>query len=132
MPDSARSLQVDDQDIVLLSNGTDRFSGKVGEMRDGKISLEGKYGRFQFMLEDIAEIRFARERLAPAEDLPADNFVVRLNPVGSISGRPVSGDASILGILSPIIGELNLSIDSAIMLDFNSSNQIIDDWDADF
>ena len=48
MPDSARSLQVDDQDIVLMANGTDRFSGKVGGLDDGKIALDGKYGRFQF------------------------------------------------------------------------------------
>jgi hypothetical protein len=133
MPDSARSLQVDDQDVVLMANGTDRYAGRVVGFDDRrKVLFEGRHGQFRFPLEEIAEIRFARERLAPAEDPPADNFVVRLNPIGSISGRPVSGDASMLGISSPIIGELNLSIDSAVMLDFNSTNQIIDDWDADF
>ncbi|RYD42793.1 MAG: hypothetical protein EOP85_10820, partial [Verrucomicrobiaceae bacterium] len=64
MPDSARSLQVDEQDVVLLVNGTDRFSGKVGSFEEGKVVMEGKYGLFKFQLEDIAEIRFARNRLA--------------------------------------------------------------------
>ena len=45
MPDSARSMQTDDQDIALLTNGTDRFSGKVeqgaydddkGHLRQGR------------------------------------------------------------------------------------------------
>jgi hypothetical protein len=133
MPDSARSLQVDDQDVVLMANGTDRYAGRVGTLDgEGRIRFEGKHGQFQFPINEVAEIRFARESLAPAGELPADNCVVRLNPIGSVSGRPFSGDGSMLGIMSPIIGELNLSLDSAVMLDFNFSNQIIDDWDADF
>ncbi len=133
MPDSARSLQVDDQDVILMANGTDRFAGQVGRLDEhGKVLFEGRHGQFQFPLDEVAEIRFARDRLAPVADEPAENFVVRLSPVGSISGRPVSGDGSMIGIVNPIAGELNLSLESAVMLDFNSSKQIIDDWDADF
>lgn len=132
MPDSARSLQVDDQDIVLLTNGTDRFSGKVGTMRDGSIPLEGRYGRFQFKLEDIAEIRFARNDLAKATEPTADTLIVRLNPLGQISGKPLSGNASSIRISNPIYGDLDFKLDSAIMLDFQSTNNAIDDWDAEF
>jgi hypothetical protein len=132
MPDSARSLQVDDQDIVLLSNGTDRFSGKVGEMRDGKISLDGKYGRFQFQLEDIAEIRFARNGRAKESEPAAGDVILRLSPLGRVSGRLLSGDASSVRISNPVYGELDFSLESAVMLDFQPSNNIIDDWDAEF
>ncbi len=132
MPDSARSLQVDDQDIVLLTNGTDRFSGKIGGMRDGKISLDGKYGRFQFLLDDIAEIRFARNGRAKESEAAADNVTVRLSPLGQVSGRLLSGDASSVRISNPIYGELDFNLEAAVMLDFQPSNNIIDDWDADF
>ena len=132
MPDSARSLQIDDQDIVLLTNGTDRFSGKIDGMRDGKIALDGKYGRFQFQLDDIAEIRFARNGLAKESEPAADNLIVRLSPIGQVSGRPLSGDASSIRISNPIYGELDLNLESAIMLDFQPSTNAIDDWDADF
>ncbi len=132
MPDSARSLQVDDQDIVLLSNGTDRFSGKVGEMRDGKISLDGKYGRFQFMLEDIAEIRFARNGQAKESAPSAGNVTLRLSPLGQVSGRLLSGDSSAVRISNPVYGELDFNLESAVMLDFENSNHAIDDWDAEF
>ena len=132
MPDSARSLQIDDQDIVLLANGTDRFSGKVGGMRDGKISLDGKYGRFEFQLDDIAEIRFARNGLAKESEPAADNLIVRLSPLGQVSGRPLSGDASSVRISNPIYGDLDLNLESATMLDFQPSTNAIDDWDADF
>lgn len=132
MPDSARSLQVDDQDIVLLTNGTDRFSGKVGTMQDGNISLEGRYGQFKFKLEDIAEVRFARNSLAKPTEPTADTLVVRLNPLGQVSGKPLSGDASAIRISNPIYGDLDFKLDSATMLDFQPSTNAIDDWDAEF
>ena len=132
MPDSARSLQVEDQDIVLLTNGTDRFSGKVGGFRDGKLSLEGRYGRFQFTLEDVAEIRFARNRQAKETISAADDVTIRLSPLGQISGRPLSGNGNSLRILNPVCGEINLSLEAAVMLDFKRTNNISDDWDAEF
>lgn len=133
MPDSARSMQVEDQDVVLMSNGTDRFAGKVGGLDEqGRILFSGKHGSFQFPLQDVAEIRFARARLAEAPETPADNVIVRFSPIGSVSGKPVSGDGGTLGIVNPVLGGMTLSLDPAVMLDFNSSNQIIDDWNADF
>lgn len=132
MPDSARSLQVDDQDIVLLANGTDRFSGKVGSMSGGKITLDGKYGQFQFQLDDIAEIRFARNGLAMRSEPPADNLIVRLSPLGQVSGRPLSGDATSIRISNPVYGDLDFNLESAIMLDFKPSNNDIDGWDEEF
>jgi hypothetical protein len=132
MPDSARSLQVEDQDIVLLANGTDRFSGKIGGFGEGKFSLDGRYGRFYFPLEDVAEIRFARDRQAKETVSTAGDVMIRLSPLGQISGHPLSGSAEALRILNPACGEMNLSLKSAVMLDFEKSNNIIDDWDAEF
>ena len=132
MPDSARSLQTDEQDIVLLANGTDRFSGKVESLKDGKIRLQGKYGQFLFEIDDIAEIRFARGRLAKESDPATDSLTVRLSPLGQVSGRPLAGSASSIRILNPVCGEMNFNLESAVMLDFKSSNNVIDDWDAEF
>jgi hypothetical protein len=132
MPDSARSLQVDEQDIVLLANGTDRFSGKVDSFSDGKLSLSGKYGRFQIQLDDIAEIRFARNRLAKEAGAAADNLTIKFSPLGRISGRPLAGTAGSIRLLHPVCGEIDLKLESAVMLDFKPSTNLIDDWDAEF
>jgi len=132
MPDSARSLQVDDQDIVLLANGTDRFSGNVKSLSDGKILLDAKHGGFSFLLEEVAEIRFARNRLAKETESPADSVTVRLSPLGQVTGRPLWGDGSSIRLLHPSTGELDFNLDSAVMLDFQPSNTIIDDWNSDF
>ncbi len=132
MPDSARSLQSDEQDIVLLANGTDRFSGKVSSIQDGKVGLEGKYGRFQIALDDIAEIRFARNQLAQETEPPKGNLTVRFSPLGFLSGRPLSGDTTAIRLLHPLCGEMNLNLESAVMLDFQATNSIIDDWNTEF
>lgn len=132
MPDSARSLQVDDQDVVLLSNGVDRFAGNVKSLTDGKILLETKHGEFQFPLDEIAEIRFARNQLASKTEEPADHIMIRLSPLGQVTGRPLSGNSSAIKIFHPFAGELDFNLESAVMLDFQPSNNSIDDWNADF
>ncbi len=132
MPDSARSLQVDDQDIVLLANGTDRFSGSVKSLKDGKVRLEAKFGEFTFPLYEIAEIRFARSRLAQVPEESANGIVVRLSPLGRITGRPLSGHASGIRLLHAVAGEMEFNLESAVMLDFQPSNNIIDDWNSEF
>ena len=133
MPDSARSLQMDEQDVVLMTNGTDRYSGKVGGLDEqGGILFEGRHGRFRFPLEDVSEIRFAKQGLAAASEPPADNVVLRLAPIGAISGQPVPGEGPSLGIISPIMGRMDLSLEPAVMIEFNAPSQLIDDWNADF
>ncbi len=133
MPDSARSLQVDDQDIVLMSNGTDRYAGRVGGLDEqGKILFEGKHGSFRFPLADVAEIRFARDRQAATTEPPENNMLVRMGPIGAVSGQVLAGDTGTLGILNPIIGELHISTGHVSMIDFNASSQPIHDWNADF
>lgn len=132
MPDSARSLQADDQDIVLLSNGIDRFSGNVKSFNNGKILLDARHGAFQFPLEEIAEIRFARNHLARQTESPADSVTVRLSPLGQLTGRPLSGNSSDIHLLHPLAGELDVRLDAAVMLDFQPSTNSIDDWNAEF
>ncbi len=132
MPDAARSLQVDDADIVLLSNGTDRFSGKVTGLRDGKLKLEGRYGDFEFPLNEIAEVRFAKSRIAEAPDAASDEIKTRLYPLGRISGRPLAGDAANLRILNGAAGEIDINLDYAVMLEFQATESFLDDWDAEF
>lgn len=132
MPDSARSLQVEEQDIVLLANGTDRFSGKVTAFKDGMVSLEGRYGAFRFPLDDLAEIRFAKGRLAKPLESTAGEMVLHLAPLGRIAGKPVTGTASHVRLQTLSAGEWNVDLAPVTILDFNPSNSFLDDWDVQF
>lgn len=132
MPDSARSMQSDDQDIVLLTNGTDRFSGKITGFQDGKIKLHGKFGDFALPLADTAEVRFATNSLTKPADTVDPGIVLRVDPIGNLSGKPVSGDARRLRLATPYAGEIDVNLDSVIMLDFQPSTNYLDDWDQPF
>ncbi len=132
MPDSARSLEVDDQDIVLLANGIDRFSGDVDSLTGGNLELKSKHGDFRFPLAEVAEIRFARNRLVKEPVSTADSVIVRLSPLGSLTGIPLAGDASSIRIRHAVAGEIDIRLDPVVMLDFQPSNNIIDDWNLEF
>jgi len=132
MPDAARSLQTEDQDIVLLANGTDRFSGEVSGLSGDKIQLKGRYGNFDFPLAEIAEIRFARSRLVKNTEPPTDQVAVRFHPYGKISGKPAEGPQGSFSLTSPIAGKMTINLDYAVMLDFKNTNSFLDDWDTEF
>jgi hypothetical protein len=133
MPDSARSLQLATRDVVLMTNGTDRYAGKVeGLDADGLVVFEGRHGRFRFPPDEVAEIRFASSQLAVPAENTGDTLRVRLSPLGSVSGVPVPGEGKSLSLMSPIVGRLDLSMDSAVMIEFNANHPPIDDWSTDF
>ncbi len=131
MPDSARSLQSEDADIVLLANGTDRFSGKVTGLHDGLLKLEGRYGNFEFPVAEVAEVRFAQSGLAEGVDA-SEEVSVRMHPIGRISGKPLGGDGNVLRLRNAYAGEINVSLDSAVMLEFREANGFMDGWDDEF
>lgn len=133
MPDSARSLQVDDKDVVLMTNGTDRYAGRVSTLdAEGRILFEGRHGHFQFPLEDVAEIRFARNNLAAPVEPQEGNLIVRFGPIGAVSGQGIAGDANSLELLNPVAGKLKLATEATTLIEFNTTNLVIDDWNTDF
>ena len=132
MPDSARSMQTDDQDVILLANGTDRFAGEITGLQDGKLKAKSRYGDFQFPLTDVAEIRIARNKLAKPAAHSQASTRIRFQPLGAISGVVESGTANRLRFLSPLAGKLEIDLDYAVMLDFKNSNSFVDEWDSPF
>lgn len=132
MPDAARSLQTDDHDIVLLTNGTDRFSGKVTGISDGRVSLGGRYGDFVFPLDEVAEIRFARSTLSKPEPVPASSVSLRIHPVGIISGVPLAGDAKHLRLDHPACGPINVNLSPVVIMELYRGENFLDAWDPEF
>jgi hypothetical protein len=132
MPDAARSLQTQDHDIVLLTNGTDRFSGKVTGISDGRVSLVGRYGDFVFPLDEVSEIRFARATLSEPEAVPANTISLRIHPLGILSGVPVSGDGRHLRLDHPACGPIDVDLSSVVILEMYRGESFLDAWDPDF
>ncbi len=132
MPDSARSMQTDEHDVVLLTNGADRFSGEVTGIANGRVSLAGRYGEFEFPVDEVAKIRFSRESVAEVESPPSDNIRMHLHPNGIISGVPLSGDGTHVRLEHPACGVIDVELSTAMILDMNPGHGFLEDWDPDF
>jgi hypothetical protein len=132
MPDAARSLQSEDQDIVLLTNGTDRFSGEVTSLQDGRLQLKGRYGDFSFPLDEVAEVRFASKRQSPLTDKASGRMGVRFMPFGRIAGTVSGGNGSQIVLDHPIAGPMKIALEHAMILEFKNTNSFLDDWDVQY
>lgn len=132
MPDSARSLESEEWDVVLLTNGTDRVSGRVESITDGQLTLEGRYAPLEIPIEDISDIRFAAERLREIESISEDRIRVHFQPIGIVSGVPGIADGGRMSIKSQLMGDLTLDLDSAVILEFREGGNFLDAWGDDY
>jgi len=130
--DSARSMETEDRDIVLLTNGTDRFSGKIQSIKENIASIKGNYATMRVPLEQIAEIHFARESIAKPTEPASGQISLKLHPLGKISGKPLRASRDAFSIASPHFGDAEIQLDFVNILDFKSSTNFIDEWDIDF
>jgi len=133
MPDSARSLQTDDQDIILMTNGLDRMAGKAIALEEnGMLRFKGKHGEFLLPLEEVSELHMATDNLLKFEPQSEKTIKIRFSPMGVITGIPLSGDRKAMVLRHPLAGEITINNDAAVMLEFDDSNEIFTDWDAHF
>lgn len=131
MPDAARSMQSDDHDIVLLTNGTDRFSGKIESIKEGRVSISARYGAFDVPVDDVAEIRFATNGLAKTEAPATGSIRLHSHPVGMLTGVPISGDGSHIRIEHPSCGTIDVSLTPMVMIEMQLAQSFLDAWDPD-
>ncbi|MGJ8695303.1 MAG: hypothetical protein ACSHYF_03235 [Verrucomicrobiaceae bacterium] len=133
-PDAARSLVHDERDIALLTNGTDRFSGQVSSIKDGKVAFKGPFADMTIPLADLSELQFSTSTLADPDELDWDSGtgIMRFNPFGKISLSPIASDEKSLSGKSPILGDLKINLDSAILLQFADGPDALDEWITDF
>ena len=131
MTDSARSMESDQQDIVLLNNGTDRFSGRIRAIHENQVEIEAKYASLKIPMQDVAEIHFAREGRRKDEDTPDSAITVHMQPVGRITGVPLSAADGRIQIETQLAGKIDLDLAPAVVLEFQSAGGFLDEWEDD-
>lgn len=132
MPDSARSMKVEERDVMLLTNGTDRFSGKILSLEEGAFSVESDYGVFQIPANEVSDIHFASGSVEPAPDPETGEVLVSLQPNGILTVFPKEGLANSLQSNHAILGDLTLDLTYAYLLEFDPIGTIFDNWDDEF
>ena len=138
--DSAKSMEHPDRDVVLLTNGTDRYSGKVTHITDGKAHLKTNYSEVQIPLSDLSLLNFNKADLINLEDeenierfeMGDDALTVIYQPYGLIKLSPISADHKTLTGHSPFLGKISLNLDPALLLRFSDDSPDLSDWFDDF
>lgn len=132
MRDSARSMKTEERDVLLLANGTDRYSGKILTMEEDVFRIESDYGIFQIPLDQITDIQLANETIEEAPAAKDGQILVNFQPDGRLSFLPKEGLADSLQGEHAILGELSLDLNYAYLLEFDPIASIFDNWDDEF
>lgn len=134
MRDSAGSMQSDARDVVLLTNGLDRFSGSFRHIKDGQVAFRGTFDNdLSIPLGSVQEIRFASGNLRKAPDPEKGGGVsFFLQPFGRISGTPSAGENGRTKLHSAIVGHVSLDMRFVNIIDFSRKNNLLEFWDENF
>ena len=134
MMDSAQSMESEDRDVVLLTNGTDRFSGKLETLRDGHFSISGTYAEMRVPAEEIQEIRLAKSGRTQEDEEWGSRQRIRLllQPHGRLTVFPMKSTSDIMSAHHPALGELNINLHYAGLMEFSFGSSILDSWDDDY
>ncbi|MFY7817527.1 MAG: hypothetical protein ACOVRB_04095 [Akkermansiaceae bacterium] len=127
--DSAYSMSHDKRDIILLSNGTDRYSGEITEIKDNKAYFKNTYSELEIPLSEISEIVFAK-KTKPESKEPAEGAITtRFYPTGKITGLAETSGPTGLKISHPLAKKLELQLSQAISLEFHDDNPFLEIMD---
>lgn len=129
--DDAISFNHDELDIVLMHNGTDRFSGKVSSINNNKLNLTGSYADYTIPLEEIKELTFAAKTLEPNLEPYAKEVSVRFYNLGHISGIPINTNHTVkdkLSLKSSILGNIEIKTEFLSELRFSDALFTLDTW----
>ncbi len=134
LEDSARSAHNSELDIILLSNGLDRFSGTFQSLQDDTVIFDGQYGnQLKIPRDKIIEINFASKDLVVTPNTQPGSTVHFYNlPHGRLSGTPVSSTEAHCMISSEILGTIRVDTDYVNIIDFSQQNNLLDFWDDHF
>ena len=132
MPDSARSMETEERDVLLLANGIDRFSGKILTLEKDVFQVESDYGVFQVPVREVTDIQLATDSVAEAPEPQNEEIKISFQPNGLLTFLPKEGLAENLNGAHPILGDLSLDLTYAYLLEFDPIGSIFDNWDDEF
>lgn len=124
--DSAYSLSHETRDIILLSNGTDRYSGEITAIKENKAYFKNSYSELEIPLTEISEIVFAKKPQAESKEPAEDTITARFYPTGKISGQPQASESGKLKLTHPLARQLEVRLENAVSLEFSDDNPFLE------
>lgn len=127
--DSAYSMNHEKRDIILLGNGTDRYSGEITAIKNGTVHFKNAYSELEIPLAEVAEISFAKPDKPETKEVAEGTVTTRFFPTGKISGIPLVSEKNTLRLNHPDAAQLSIDLSTAISLEFNDDNPFLETLD---
>jgi hypothetical protein len=127
--DSAYSLSHETRDIILLSNGTDRYSGEITGIKDNKAYFKNTYSELEIPLTEISEIVFAKKPQPESKEAAEGTITARFYPTGKISGQAQTSESATLKLTHPLAKQLEVKLQNAVSLEFSDDNPFLEIMD---
>ena len=128
--DSARSLESDRADIVLLNNGTDRFSGDIIALDESSLSLDGAYAEMDIPLQNLQSIHFNLSKITVPTQKQKSEVIFQFYNQGFINATPVGTTKSGIMVSHPILGELDINFKFLTAISYDPKSSLIDQWNT--
>ena len=123
--DSARSLENETRDIVMLANGTDRYSGKITNITDTVLELKADYAELTIPHEEISSVNFATKE-AEALQRDINTATLRFYGTGKITGKISKAEDGYISLESETLGQLKVKSEYISSFEFIDMNHIYD------
>lgn len=138
--DTAQSMSHPDRDVILMTNGTDRFSGELISIQNGRAVLKTKFQEFSVPVVDLAEVTFRSSGGLDLEDADVasryrwetEPATLVYRPYGKIQVIPESANQTEIMGSSPFLGSIKANLEGATLLRFIQRSPDITDWFNDF
>lgn len=128
--DSQASLSNEDRDVVMLSNGTDRFSGAAEFANDDHLSFKGKYAELHIPRNELESVHFASSATATKESFDGHWINFEFYGTGKLSAKSLgTSDEGVL-ISHPILGNLTLKKEFLSSIDYDQEPSLLDLWNT--
>jgi hypothetical protein len=128
--DSAYSMSHEKRDIILLTNGTDRYSGEITQIKDDKAFFKNSYSVLEIPLGEISEIVFAKKEQPESKEPAEGSVTARFYPTGKISGLALASSPTTLKLNHPTATQLEVNLSHAISLEFSDENSFLETMDV--
>lgn len=133
MKDSAESMSSAEHDVMLLTNGVDRFAGKLNKLENGKAYFTGTFDhKLTVPLNEIEEIHFSTKQQKPIPETAATASYFYMYPHGRITGTPKASSPQSTTLVTDLLGEVELNTHYINLIDFSHTNSLLDFWDDNF
>jgi len=124
--DSARSLENETRDIVMLGNGTDRYSGNIKTITNEAVELKTDYAELAIPHEEISSINFATKDSGEIPQRDLDSGTLRFYGTGKITGKISKAEKGYIAIESRVLGLIKVKSEYISSFEFVDMDHVYD------